>query len=208
MIWGFIRSFLLALLGLPVSILGLVVVWFALPYRRAVGEAKPFTQYPELGNWQLVRLPSWALWWDNAYDGVYGDKRGWWANYCIPQYGSTFDSRKCMWYWAALRNPANYFSRNVCGIDVSTIHVEKVAGNIHDESVAPYRGFFVLKGKDQNGKIYPRFYAEYAIYKTYGLMIDIGWKIKLSHNGTAPDAPEKDRIKGSVFTLSFAKELS
>ena len=207
MILGFLRAFCLALLGLPVSILGLGVVWFALPYRRTVGEAKPFTQYPDLGNWQLVRLPSWALWWDNAFDGVYGDKRGWWANYCIPQYGSTFDSRKCMWYWTALRNPANYFSRNVCGIDVSTIRVEKVAGNIHDESVAPYRGWFLLRGTDGK-RIYPRLYLEFAIYKTYGLMLDFGWKIKLSHNGTPSDAPEKDRVKGIVFVVSPWKELS
>ena len=207
MILGFLRSFLLALLGLPVSILGLGVVWFALPYRRTVGEAKPFTQYPDLGNWQLVRLPSWALWWDNAFDGVYGDKRGWWANYCIPQYGSTFDSRKCMWYWTALRNPANYFSRNVCGIDVSTIRVEKVAGNIHDESVAPYRGWFLLRGTDGK-RIYPRLYMEFAIHGNKGLMLDFGYKIKLSHNGTPADAPEKDRVKGIVFVVSPWKELS
>ena len=204
MILGFLRSFLLALLGLPVSILGLGVVWFALPYRRTVGEAKPFTQYPDLGNWQLVRLPSWALWWDNAFDGVYGDKRGWWANECDGQAGTRYN----MWRWAALRNPANYFSRNVCGIDVSQIRVEKVAGNLHDESVAPYRGFFLLKGTAQNGRIYPRLYMEFAIYGTHGLMLDFGWKIKLSHNGTPSDAPEKDRIKGIVFTISPWKELS
>ena len=204
MILGFLRAFCLALLGLPVSILGLGVVWFALPYRRTVGEAKPFTQYPDLGNWRLVRLPSWALWWDNAYDGMLGDKRGWWANECKGEHTSRYN----MWRWAALRNPANYFSRNVCGIDVSQIRVEKVAGNLHDESVAPYRGFFLLKGTAQNGRIYPRLYMEFAIYGTHGLMLDFGWKIKLSHNGTPSDAPEKDRIKGIVFTASPWKELS
>ena len=207
MILGFLRALALNLLSWVVELAGLVVVWVALPAHRVIGLAQDFTSYPQWGQWVLIRLPSWALWWDNAFDGVYGDKRGWWANYCIPQYGSTFDSRKCMWYWTALRNPANYFSRNVCGIDVSTIRVEKVAGNIHDESVAPYRGWFLLRGTDGK-RIYPRLYLEFAIYKTYGLMIDIGWKIKLSHNGTPSDAPEKDRIKGIVFVVSPWKELS
>jgi hypothetical protein len=60
----------------------------------------------------------------------------------------------------------------------------------------------------KGGKVYPRFYCEYAFYKTYGLMIDIGYKVKLSHNGTPADAPEKDRFKGIVLTISPWKELS
>jgi hypothetical protein len=39
-------------------------------------------------------------------------------------------------------------------------------------------------------------------------MIDVGYKVKVSHNGTTPDAPEKDRFKGIVFTISPFKELS
>lgn len=203
MIWGFIRSFLLALLGLPVSILGLAVVWFALPYAKPEGDDKPFTQYPQWGRWMLVRLPKWALWWDNAFDGLWGDKRGWWANYCLGQYDQSYASRKCMWYWSALRNPANYFSRNVCGVDVSTLTIQQVGGTLTGEGS---NGYMLLRGKGD--KIYPRFYCEYRLKGEHGLMIDIGWKIKLSHNGTALDAPEKDRLKGIVFTLSPWKELS
>ena len=200
MILGFLRAFCLALLGLPVSILGLGVVWFALPYRRTVGEAKPFTQYPDLGNWRLVRLPSWALWWDNAYDGMLGDKRGWWANECKGEHTSRYN----MWRWAALRNPANYFSRNVCGVDVSNLTIELVKGTAFEN----YRGYELLRGTDSNGRIYPRFYLEYAFTATHGLMIDFGYKVKLSHNGTPSDAPEKDRVKGIVAVISPWKELS
>ena len=203
MILGFLRSFLLALLGLPVSILGLVVVWFALPYRRVVGEAKPFTQYPELGNWQLVRLPSWALWWDNAFDGMWGDKRGWWANDCKGEHTSRYN----MWRWAALRNPANYFGRNVCGVDVSTLSIALIKSGGVAES-APYRGWYLLKGMDSKGRVYPRLYMEFAIHGNKGLMLDFGYKVKLSHNGTPSDAPEKDRVKGIVCVGSFWKELS
>ena len=204
MILGFLRSFGLFLLRVPMILLGLPMVWVALPYRMDSGVVLAFTQFPQHGFWVLERLPTWALWWDNVFDGMYGDKRGWWANECKGEHTSRYN----MWRWAALRNPANYFSRNVCGIDVSQIRVEKVAGNLHDESVAPYRGFFLLKGTAQNGRIYPRLYMEFAIYGTHGLMLDFGWKIKLSHNGTPSDAPEKDRIKGIVFTISPWKELS
>ena len=205
MIWGFLRAFGLALLKLPLWLIGLPMVWVALPYRSfALETTTPFSQFPAQGSWMLVRLPKWALWWDNAFDGMLGDKRGWWANECDGQAGTRYN----MWRWAALRNPANYFSRNVCGIDVSQIRVEKVAGNLHDESVAPYRGFFLLKGTAQNGRIYPRLYMEFAIHGNKGLMLDFGWKIKLSHNGTPSDAPEKDRLKGIVFTGSPWKELS
>jgi hypothetical protein len=207
MILGFLRAFVLALIKLPLALIGLPVVWFALPYRQAIGEVKPFTQYPQHGNWQLVRLPKWALWWDNQFDGMYGDKRGWWANYCIPQYGQTFDSRKCMWYWNALRNPCNYYSRNIAGVDVSTLVIAEVAKS-GDPSAAPYKGWYLLKGMAKGGRVYPRFYLQWAIKGTHGWMIDIGYKVKLSHNGTAPDALEKDRFKGIVFTLSPWKELS
>jgi hypothetical protein len=209
MIAGFLRAFLLFCLKVPMLLLGLVVVWVALKGKlRIESDPKVFSQYPQYGSWRLVRLPKWAILWDNAFDGLWGDKRGWWANYCADQYNEPHDSHISMWRWAALRNPANYFSRNVCGVDVSTLTIQQRAGNISAEGISPYRGWYLLRGKDQNGKIYPRFYLEYAFKGTYGLMVDIGWKIKLSHNGTPADAPEKDRIKGIVFTLSPYKELS
>ena len=203
MILGFLRALALNLLSWVVELLGLVVVWVALPAHRVIGLAQDFSTYPQWGQWVLIRLPKWALWWDNAYDGMLGDKRGWWANDCKGEHYTRYN----MWRWAALRNPANYFSRNVCGVDVSTLRIALVDGAGMAES-APYRGWYLLKGMAAGGKVYPRFYLEYALTDTHGLMIDIGYKIKLSHNGTAPDAPEKDRIKGIVFTISPWKELS
>lgn len=208
MILGFLRSFALTLASWVVELLGLVVVWFALLSLKNkhmdAASLQQFSQYPQWGHWVLLRLPRWALLWDNAYDGMLGDKRGWWANECKGAHTSRIN----MWRWAALRNPANYFSRNICGVDVSTLRIVQVAGTISDEGVAPYRGWLLLKGMAVGGKVYPRFYFEWALFGAHGLMFDIGWKVKLSHNGTAPDAPEKDRIKGIVFTLSPWKELS
>jgi len=200
---GFLRAFALNLASWVVELLGLVVVWFALPYRSIQSAIQPFSQFPQHGSWFLVRLPSWALWWDNVFDGMLGDKRGWWANECKGEHTTRFN----MWRWAAVRNPGNYFSRNVCGVDVSGLSITCLTKRGVVEA-APYRGFMVLKGVDAKGKVYPRLYAEFAITKTHGLMLDFGWKIKLKHNGTLPDAPESERIKGIVLTLSPWKELT
>ena len=203
MIWGFLRSFGLFLLRVPMILLGLPVVWCALPYSYVTTMFhQTFTQFPQYGSWSQIRLPKWALWWDNAFDGMLGDKRGWWANECKGEHYTRFN----MWRWAALRNPANFFSRNVCGVDVSALSIALVKSGGIAES-APYRGWYLLKGTDGK-RIYPRLYMEFAIHGNHGLMLDFGWKIKLSHNGTPSDAPEKDRIKGIVCTGSFWKELS
>lgn len=205
MIPGLARAIALTLVSWVVELFGLLVVWFALPYKRVQGEAQPFTQFPGRGYWQLVRLPAWALLWDNPYDGVRGDKRGWWANYCVETYGEPNTTRLSMWRWAALRNPANYFSRVICGVDVSTLRIVAVAGS---EAIADHRGGYLLKGMAAGGRVYPRLYAEWRITATHGLMLDLGWKIKTSHNGTAPDAPEKDRLKGIVAVVSPWKGLA
>lgn len=199
MIAGFLRAFALFLLKVPMIVLGLPVVWVALPYAKQSSLTFPFTQFPQYGTWYLLRLPRWAKLWDNAFDGMLGDKRGWWANECKGEHTSRYN----MWRWAALRNPANYFSRNIGGVDVSTLTIQQVGGSLTGEDG---NGYMLLRGNGD--KIYPRLYAQFFFTATHGLMIDIGWKIKLSHNGTALDAPEKDRLKGIVFTLSPWKELS
>jgi hypothetical protein len=202
MIWGFLRAFGLFLLRVPMILLGLPVVWVALRDTRVPYDTgMPFSQFPQHGIWYLMRLPKWALWWDNAFDGMLGDKRGWWANDCKGEHTSRYH----MWRWAALRNPANYFSRNVCGVDVSTLRIAQVGGTLAGEGS---NGFMLLKGMAAGGKVYPRFYCEYRIKGEHGLMIDIGWKIKLSHNDTPAGAAEKDRIKGIVFVISPWKELA
>jgi hypothetical protein len=201
---GLLRALALAVLGLVMTIIGLAVVWIALPYRAVSGPEQPFSQYPQHGNWVLVRLPRLALWWDNIYDGMYGDKRGWWANHCSGQHAS----RKSMWLWAAVRNPSNYFSRVICGVDVSRCTIVKVAGMDTVSENPGQREWQILKAVRDDGTAFPRFFVSWAITHDHALMIDIGWKVKLAHNGTAPDVPEKDRIKGSVFTLSPWKALT
>lgn len=186
-----------------VTISGLIVVPVALLFRKPVpGTLQKFTQY--VGWWELVRLPKWALWWDNAYDGMLGDKRGWW-NWHTGNCRSFWS----MYKWAAIRNSANYFSRNIIGCDVSDCVIVKAAGvDVVDENPGS-RQWQLLRALDSKGRFYFRFYLvwAYPFRPDKGVMIDMGWKIKLAHNGTAKDAPPQDRYKGIVFTPSFWKAL-
>ena len=208
MIWHILtwlfKSLAVFLLGIPVTLLGLPVVALALPFRTAdLTTLKPFTQYR--GDWCLVRLPRWALWWDNAYDGALGDKRGWWDNY-------TGDCRSfsAMWDWLAIRNPANYWSRNIAGVDVSDCVIEKLAGMDEVIEEPGLGGWQFLVATSSSGARYHRLFVVLPWWfdATHAVLIDVGWKVKLSHNGTSAEARPQDRFKGSVFTLSPWKELA
>ena len=199
-----LKSFGLLLVELPLMILGLIVVAIALPFRRTIpGTSKAFTEAE--GTWELVRLPTWALLWDNPYDGVLGDKRGWWHIY-------TDDCRsfKSMYLWTAIRNPTNYFSRNIAGCNVSECCITKLWGQDTVVEEPGKGGWQLLKAVSTvSGKEYYRLFIvlPYFFDNTHAFMLDIGWKIKLSHNGTTKDARPQDIYKGNVFTISPWKGL-
>ena len=202
-----LKPFAIFVIGIPVTLLGLVMVPLGLLFKRTYPETRtPFTQYP--GEWELVRLPSWLKPWDNLYDGFLGDKRGWWSNECEKAKRTCRDFLS-MFLWGAIRNPANYWSRNITGLDVSQCIVKKLAGNcdLPDENPGQ-RQWVHLRAYHENGWTYDRFFMSWAITNDHALMIDIGWKIKLSHNGMSQDETVKNRIKGSVFTISPWKKLT
>lgn len=192
-----------------VMALGMVTVALALPFRTEHDGAIPFSQYPGNGEWRLVTLPRWAKWWDNIYDGMWGDKRGWWDNNCRETYGKTCKAFKSMYVWAAIRNSANYFKRNVVGVDVSECDIIKLAGQEVVEADKGFPGWQFLVALRRDGKLFHRFFLEipWSFKPDRLLLIDIGWKIKMSHNGTSPEARPQDRFKGSVFTISPWKAL-
>ena len=69
MIWSLIKAFLLAIVGLPVTLIGLPLVAIGLPFRRSYPETmRPFSQYPEHGQWMLVDLPPWLKPWIKLED--------------------------------------------------------------------------------------------------------------------------------------------
>ena len=209
MLLGFLRCIGLSLVTIPVSLAGLLMVAIALPFRIfRIDTSQPFSQYP--GTWMMVNLPDWARPWDNLFDGAWGDKRGWWNNNCLEKYGKNCKAFYSMWQWMAVRNNANYFKRVTCGIDVTECNIIKVFG---DDDVTESKGstfqWHLLKAVHRTGKVYPRFKLSYPWPKhpTHAICIDIGWKIKLSHNDIQASDRINDRIKGVVFLITPWKEL-
>lgn len=202
-----IRAFLLFLVQIPLILIGPLVVACMLPFRKTdESTRKPFTQYPELGDYVFTNFSGW---WGNPCDGLLGDKRGWWANYCWEHYHRHHTHPFCMWMWAAFRNPINYFSRCVAGVDVSRCLIEKKWGqDVVSDSVGKTGWQYLVAYRD-DGKEFPRLYIvlPWFFKPTHAVMIDIGWKVKLSHNGTPKDARLADRAKGDVFTISPWKTL-
>lgn len=192
------------------AVVGLVVVALALPFRTESGMPCVFSdpRFTHLGQWRLCRLPRWALWWDNPFDGLYGDARGWWANQCLEA-GRAYDSWASCWLWAAIRNPVNYFSRQVIGVDVAECTIARLAGADYVEADQGAPGWQVLLATRADGKTFPRFLLElpWRFAPSHILLIDLGWKVKLSHNGTFKDAAPEQRIKGVVCAISLWKEL-
>ena len=193
------RAFYLALVKLALFVLGLVVVPVLLPFRSTDGS----TLLPS--GWVFSNIPGW---WGNPFDGLYGDKRGDWADMC-QQAGRDPQGYLSMFLWAAVRNPVNYWSRMVAGCDVSRCVITKAWGDDEVIEEPDLGGVQYLLATRDDGVQYPRFFAvlPWPFRPDRALMIDIGWKIKLSHNGTPTDAHPKDRFKGLVFTASPWKTL-
>lgn len=199
-IW-FFQSCAVFALRIVVMLLGLPLVAIGIPFRREFPETRsPFTQFTSRGDWMLVRLPWWLRPWDNESDGLYGDKRGYWSNVRDGQHASFLS----MWLWAAVRNPANYFSRNTIAIDVTKRGVVKLWGDDDVIEEPGHRNAQFLR----SGNFY-RLFVSWALpgRPDKAFMIDIGWKMKLEHNSLPADAPEKERLRGFTFTISPWKHL-
>lgn len=201
-----IRAFLLFLAKIPLILLGVFVVPCMIPFRKADPlTLVPYTQHPELGDWEFVNFPGW---WGNPCDGLSGDKRGDYAQWCVD-HGIKPGGFLAMFIWAAIRNPGNYWSRCVAGVDVSQCWIVKRAGDDVVIEEPGQGGWQYLRAIRSDGKIFDRLLVVFPWWfdKTHAVLIDIGWKIKLSHNGTKPDARINDRMKGNVFTISPWKGL-
>ena len=190
--------------SLFMSFIGLFVVAYGVQKPRSYAHTtKPFTDPTQLaGNWMLVRLShDWMLWWDNVYDGLLGDKRGYWNTYCVNNYKKNAWGKYCMWQWTAIRNSCNYFDRNIIGIDMSKHKVTLLAGQpIAEED--NWGWHFLLATNKETGK--QRYYFGWfkEITKTHHAYIRVGWKIKLSHNLVDEFSEETDKWKGFVCRFS------
>lgn len=206
--------FILSIVELIIQFLGLFVNIIAIPFRYKdtdtsnSGTSVIYSQYPEFGKWERWRLPKWALWWDNPYDGLTGDKRGWWANECNKS-GRSSNSFVSIYLWNALRNPANYFSRKITGIDVSKCNIIKIAGDDEvDDTGLSGKSWQYLIAVDNNDREYIRLYGVIPWSSTRMFYFNIGWKIKLSHMLVNPNDREQDKFKGNTFRINPFKEIT
>jgi hypothetical protein len=197
------------LFNLPLILLGLPIVAIALRFAtRDKTAARPYTVYPQYGSWLPVRLPVWARPWDNPTDGLLGDKRGWWANHCQTRFGHPSTAALCMWLWATIRNPANYWSRITTGVDVSRCTIAMLAGSSRraDETE---NGWHFLEATRDDGRKYHLFQVaiKYPFSATHGFYCRFGWKVELDEP-VGPDVPLQERMRASVYKVSIWKDLA
>jgi len=194
------------LANIIVIITGIPIVAIGLLFRscRYIQWA-PFTEYIEIEpGWNLCMMPNWMFWWNNFFDGCYGDKRGWWANN-QKEKGRDYKSWLSCFLWTAIRNPANGFSRLHCGVDTANLDIVLESGSPIVEADIGFPGYQYLIGYYRGtSKISCfRIFIEWPYPNcNHGLLVDLGWKIKLSHNDVTEESPLKDRMKGTVMTIS------
>jgi hypothetical protein len=201
---------LLALLRLALLLAGLLVVAVAVPF------AVP--AYSASDGRRIYTLPAWAWLWGNAFDGLDGDKRQWWADNCdalvfwgllpwlralgLPLAPLPVTSWLARWWWAAIRNPVNNLRLvpwvscpvSECAIDyLGAAAVEDKPG---------LGGWQFVRAVRRGGR--SRWYGFYAVRVTgpaTAFVVRLGFKIKPSHEGAQEPA------KGMTFKVNPAKEI-
>lgn len=169
---------------------GLVMVALAIPFRVPTVSLSDGRD--------IVNLPRWAWLWGNDFDGLLGDKRGWWA--ANTPFGWAVDSFIAMYWWAAIRNPANnmrllsLFSAPIAGSDI------KHFGQFTVEDKPGMGGWqFVIVEND--GKRWFGFYWVHEWSSTRAFVVRLGFKVKPGHHGAL------EPRKGLTFKLNPFKAI-
>jgi hypothetical protein len=156
------------------DLMGLVMVAIALPFRVegiSVSDGR-----------KIINLPRWAWLWGNDFDGVTGDKRGWWAN--NTPFGWDVNGFAAMYWWTAIRNPANNMRRVPlwsAPIIGSTITYK---GNYYVADKLGGDGWQFVKLVDKTDRSYYGFYFTKQYSKTRMFVVRVGFKISPTHQGT------------------------
>ena len=193
---------LLILIRIPMILLGLVVVAVALPFAKVHPDPTDPLRVAKLkwSDWQLVRLPVWAWPWDNMRDGAMGDTRGryWYAQapgFLITPYLKQY-------WWLAVRNPCNNFSRFM---RPNTVDVRKlVITYIGDDKVVRTNktSWNFVKG---TGTFWTYFLFE-LMTPAFGnrhLQIKVGHKISPKYQGEDYTTDEQGYQKGFTARINF-----
>ncbi len=179
----FVLRLILILLGLP-------IVAAAIPFRHlalSVSDNRP-----------ILVLPAWAWLWSNDFDGLTGDKRGWWAD--NTPFGLNVNDWFSMWVWAAWRNPVNNL-RRVPGLScpVSECSIA-YAGQALVEDRAGQAGWQLVTARRRSSRWYG-FYLVHCWSDTRAFVIRMGYKIKPSHAGS------DEEPKGATFKINPWKSI-
>lgn len=176
--------------NLILDFLGLFVVAAAIPFRVpgvSGSDGRP-----------IVNLTRWVWLFGNDYDGLLGDKRGWWA--ANTPFGWPVDSFKAMWWWAAIRNPVN-------NMRFVKLWQAPVAG-----SAITYRGDYTVEDSpgqtgwqfvivENGGRHWYGFYWVRQWNAKHALVVRFGFKVKPSHAGTTEEP------KGMTTKINFYKAI-
>lgn len=134
----------------------------------------------------IVNVRKWAWLWGNDFDGLDGDKRGWWAD--NTPFGWPVQSKRARWWWAAARNPVN----NLRLLKPFSCPVSKCVITFKGKEVVedkPGLGGWQYVTATLDGKKWSGFYWVWEISKTRAFVVRAGFKIKPEHQGS--DEPDK-----------------
>lgn len=185
-------------------LLGLLLVPLALPFRVRQGPSVPFTQAS--GTWQLVVLPAWAWLWSNDRDGALGDKRGWW--HLNAPFGLGAYHWFSMFWWLALRNPANNMRFTpLFGCPVTECDYRYWGDERVEDRPGEGGRRLLLATHRKTGRRYYGFYGVWQWSATRAVVIQIGFK------GEPKDWAEdytddlSRQWAGSTFEINLFKDI-
>jgi hypothetical protein len=166
------------------DLLGLVMVAIALPFRVesvSVDDGR-----------KIINLPKWAWLWGNDFDGVQGDKRGWWA--ANTPFGWDVNGYMAMYWWTAIRNPANnmrMLKLYQAPITGSTITYK---GDYNVADKPGQGGWQFVKLVSLEGRSYYGFYFVKQWSQTHASVMRFGFKISPDQQGTV-DLPKGETTR-------------
>lgn len=204
-----IKLILQQLILLPTRVLliisGFFVVAIALPFRKVHdGTEIPFTEAS--GNWKLVTLPKWAWLWSNDRDGALGDTSGWYASH--TPFNLPVDSFIPMYYWLAIRNPANnsrFTKMFGCYVPDCTY---TYTGDRYVKDKFEYRGKqFVVATNTKTKRRYYGFYYVKPYTKKKAIVIQIGFKIQPHNFETDYSKDPQGGWKGFTNEINLFKNI-
>lgn len=194
------------MISIILKLLGLIIVPIGLLLSKTIeGTTKPYAQFPEHGNHSLVLIPDWLAPWSNLVDGTRGDKRGWYHNEF-----QTWSEFARQYWWTAIRNSTNYYSRFYSSIDISKCTTELVAGREHVNEDTREFGYQIIRATDKyTGKKYYSFLLIQGLTDKKYMLMKIGYKFSLGEEfddfGTLSDSLTLDYKTIKEFAIKYAQ---